>query len=178
MSCDQDCQGIRGVSIERRLLLVGSLAGAATLCLGTRRALAARSDEERLEWSEFIDRATATAREIIARDQGRGDEYAYALAALAVRLRGVPDTELVPFGKLDPEVAFAPSHRGKPFWIIQWRMEPGAVLPPHCHPSGSVCTLGVEGEARLRNYEIVGDAPSFTSAERGPFLVRQTHDEI
>jgi quercetin dioxygenase-like cupin family protein len=173
-----DCERIPGVSIERRLLVAGSVAAAAGWWLGARPALAARSGESRLDWSEFLERATAAASEIVDREQGETDEYAYALAALAVRLRGVPDTELFPFGKLEPKVSFAPSYRGKPFVVIQWRMEPGAVLPPHCHPSGSVCTLGIEGEARLQNYEIVGDAPSFTSTERLPFVVRRTHDEV
>jgi hypothetical protein len=167
-----------GFSIERRALLTGSLAGAVALGLCSRRALAAGLEEARLQWTEFLERATDTADAILAREQGASDEYAYALAALAVRLASVPDTALVPFGKLEPKVAFAPSHRGKPFLVIQWRMDPGAVLPPHCHPNGSVCTLGLEGEARLRNFEIVGDAPSFVAKEQRPFVVRQTHDEI
>jgi hypothetical protein len=175
---DRDREVVPGVSIERRLLLTGSLAGAAAWWLSAQRALAARGEEERLDWTEFLARATEVASEIVARDQGRSDEYGYALAALAVRLSRAPDTELFPFGKLDPKVSFGPSYRGKPFFIIQWRMEPGAVLPPHCHPDGSVCTLGLEGEARLRNFEIAGDAPRFDSSERKPFVVRQTHDEI
>jgi hypothetical protein len=49
-------------------------------------------------------------------------------------------------------------------------------LPPHCHPNASVCTLGIEGEARIRNFEIAGEAPNFSSKET--FRVRETHNEI
>jgi hypothetical protein len=55
-------------------------------------------------------------------------------------------------------------------------MEPGATLPPHCHPNASVCTVGIEGEARVRNFEIVGSAPEFTSKQS--FQVRETRGEI
>ena len=68
------------------------------------------------------------------------------------------------------------SFRGQPFFIVEWWLEPGARLPPHCHPNASVCTLGIEGEARIRNFEIVGDAPGFSS--RRTFQVRETHDEV
>src|SRR5262249_36766353 len=52
----------------------------------------------------------------------------------------------------------------------------GAYLPPHCHPNASVCTLGLDGEARLRNFEIAGTAPEFSSKE--VFRVRETHNEV
>ncbi len=60
--------------------------------------------------------------------------------------------------------------------LNEWWPEPGAFLPPHCHPNASVCTLGLEGEARIRNFEIVGDAPDFSSKQS--FQVRETHNEI
>jgi hypothetical protein len=53
-------------------------------------------------------------------------------------------------------------------------LEPGAILPPHCHPNASVCTVGIAGEARIRNFEIVGQAPEF--AARQAFRVRETHN--
>ncbi len=76
---------------------------------------------------------------------------------------------------VDPRVWFGPSFRGSPLFIIQWRMEPSAFLPPHNHPNASVCTLGFEGEVRLRNFEIVGDAPDYESKKT--FKVRETHNQ-
>ena len=54
-------------------------------------------------------------------------------------------------------------------------MEPGAVLPPHNHPNASVCTLGYEGEVRLRNFEIMEEAPDYASKKT--FRVRETRNE-
>jgi hypothetical protein len=95
-----------------------------------------------------------------------------------VRLRAAPATKLFPYGRLDPKVEFAPSYRGAPFVIIQWRMHPRAILPAHCHPRASVCTLGLEGEARLRNFEVEGSAPAFDSGSSETFLIRETHSQI
>jgi hypothetical protein len=98
------------------------------------------------------------------------------MMASRLQLTTIPQAEVGRFEKLDPAVYFGPSHRGQPFFIIEWRMEPGAILPPHCHPNASVCTLGIEGEARVRNFEVVGRAPEFSS--RQSFRVRETHNEI
>jgi hypothetical protein len=47
-----------------------------------------------------------------------------------------------------PQSRIRPSFRGVPFAVIQWRMAPHAILPAHCHPQATVCTVGIEGEAR------------------------------
>jgi len=95
---------------------------------------------------------------------------------MATRLKEIPDTQLFPYTAIDQRVFFAPSFRGSPFFIIQWRMEPGAVLPAHNHPNASVCTLGYEGEVRLRNFEIVGEAPEYDLKKT--FHIRETHNEM
>jgi len=50
------------------------------------------------------------------------------------------------------------------------------VLPAHNHPNASVCTLGFEGEVRLRNFEIIGEAPDYASKKT--FRVRETRNEV
>jgi len=93
----------------------------------------------------------------------------------ATRLKEIPDSRLGPYTSVDSRVWFGPSFRGAPFFIIQWRMEPGASLPPHNHPNASVCTVGFAGEVRLRNFEIVGEPPAYDSKKT--FRVRETRDE-
>jgi len=92
------------------------------------------------------------------------------------RAGDIPRAKVGRFGRLEPAISFGVAYRGKPFFIVEWQLEPGAFLPPHCHPNASVCTLGLEGEARIRNFEVVGQAPEFSS--RNTFLVRETHNEI
>jgi len=176
-----------GLIIERRRMLwLPVMATAAMFSIGAEAQDAAKKSEVSapsptgpLEWNEFLRQALPQATELQrdASPQGQ-DAYLHWLASMAARLRltTVPDTKLGRFGQLDPAVYFGPSYRGKPFFIIEWRLEPGATLPPHCHPNASVCTVGIAGEARVRNFEIVGLAPEFAS--RQAFHVRETHNEI
>jgi hypothetical protein len=178
-----------GVTVERRTVLWLPAAAAALALTG--RPLPLRASAEgaerrgaapgvgRLGWDDFVKRCRSTAAELFKDSSAPGqDAYLHALAALAVRLRVAPATRLFPFGKLDPKVEFGPSYRGTPFVIIQWRMHPRAVLPAHCHPRASVCTLGLEGEARLRNFEVEGAAPAFDSGSGESFLIRETHSQL
>ena len=132
-----------------------------------------------LGWDEFLKQCVPIAEELHRDSSKSGQEaYLYWLASMIARLRlkELPRAKLGRFGTLDPPVNFGRSFRGKPFFIVEWWLEPGAILPPHCHPNASVCTLGIEGEARIRNFEIVGDAPDFSSKQT--FQVRETHNEI
>jgi hypothetical protein len=171
---------------ERRHFLRGSLATAAAMvALGaTPKNIPAQSTAAatgstgggRLAWDEFLKLAVPVAQQLFADPAFSVDEYLYRIGSLATRLKEIPDSPLGPYAAVDPRVRFGPSFRGSPFFIIQWRMEPGAVLPPHNHPNASVCTLGFEGEAQLRNFEIVGDAPDYSSKKT--FLVRETRDDV
>ncbi|MGH9752039.1 MAG: hypothetical protein ACREA2_04590 [Blastocatellia bacterium] len=177
---------------RRRLLWLSALTGAAIF--GRPPQIAAQSmtkiDSDKtivnknqnavdLGWDDFLKQCVPVAEEL-HRDPSKSgqDAYLYWLASMIARLRlkDLPRAKLGRYGTLDPPVSFGRSFRGKPFFIVEWRLEPGAILPPHCHPNASVCTLGIEGEARIRNFEIVGDAPDFSSKQA--FQVRETHNEI
>jgi hypothetical protein len=172
--------------MERRYFLRGSVVTAgAILSLGfTPNSLFAQeaaraagaSGLDKLAWDEFLKDTVPIAQQMIADPAFSVDEYLYRIGSLATRLREIPDTKLYPYTSVEPRVQFAPSFKGSPFVIIQWRIEPGAVFPPHNHPNASVCTLGFEGEVRLRNFEIVGAAPEY--AAKKTFRVRETHNEM
>jgi hypothetical protein len=133
----------------------------------------------RLDWTSFQTQCEPIAQELHKDSSPPGQEaYLHWIASMIVRARAgeIPRAKVGRFGKLEPAVRFGVSYRSKPFFIVEWQLEPGAFLPPHCHPNASVCTLGLEGEARIRNFEVVGQAPEFSS--RKTFLVRETHNEI
>lgn len=171
--------------IERRYFIRSLVAAAAltTLAAATRGGLAqeltGRTNSvgtDKLLWDDFLKEAVAVGQRLVAGPAFAVDEYLYRIGSLATRLTEIPDTKLAPYAAVDPRVFFGPSFRGAPFFIIQWRMEPGAVLPPHNHPNASVCTLGFEGEVRLRNFEILGDSPDYTSKKI--LRIRETHNEV
>ena len=103
----------------------------------------------------FVAEAQPIARKLVADSSRAGqDAYLYQLAALAVRLRDVPARKLFTFR---PGVQLAPAYRGVPFFVIEWRLDAGARLPPHDHPSYSVCTVLLDGEAEVEHYEPAAD---------------------
>jgi len=169
---------------ERRYFLTGALSSitAAVLVSAFPNSVFSRQVErplrsaaEDLAWADFIKLSIPVAQQLIADPAFSVDEYLYRIGSLATRLKEIPDSPLGPYTSVDRRVWFGPSFRGSPFFIIQWRMEPGAFLPPHNHPNASVCTVGYEGEVRLRNFEIVGEAPAYDSNQS--FRVRETRDE-
>lgn len=132
-----------------------------------------------LDWDSFVKQCVPVARELHKDSSAPGQEaYLHWLASMIARARvdEIPKAKLGRFGSLQPPVSFGVSYRGAPFFIVEWKLDPGAFLPPHCHPNASVCTVGLEGEARIRNFEINGQAPEFSS--RQSFLVRETHNEV
>ena len=132
-----------------------------------------------LDWEAFLKQCVPVA-EVLHNDSSAPGQEAYLhwLASMISRARisDIPRAKLGRLGRLEPAVSFGLSYRGKPFFIVEWRLEPRAFLPPHCHPNASVCTVGLEGEARIRNFEVIGPAPEFSSPST--FLVRETHNEI
>jgi hypothetical protein len=172
--------------VERRYFLRSSMVSAAALlALKIAAPVLAAQDPakqasvagaDKLTWDNFLKESVPVAQRMFVDPAFSIDEYLYRIGSLATRLKEIPDTQLMPFTAVDRRVYFGPSFRGSPFFVIQWRMEPGAVLPPHNHPNASVCTLGFEGEVRLRNFEIVGEAPDY--ATKKTFHVQETHNEL
>lgn len=173
-----------GVSVERRRLLWLPAAALAAFALGSPGKHLAESravvvDEGGIGWDDFLKQCVPVSSELHKDSSARGqDAYLFWVASMAVRLKlkTVPAARLFKFAELSPPVEFGVGYKGSPFFVVEWRMAPHAVLPPHCHPNASVCTLGLEGETRIRNFQLVGDAPEFTSPKS--FKVRETHSEL
>jgi hypothetical protein len=167
---------------RRMLSLPAQLAG--YVVLSGAAGVSARQESmtgvgNQLDWDAFLKQCVPVAGELHKDSSAPGQEaYLHWIASMISRARtsDIPRAKLGHLGTLKPEVNFGLSYRGRPFFIVEWQLEPRAFLPPHCHPNASVCTVGLEGEARIRNFEIVGQAPEFSSSKT--FLVRETHNEI
>jgi hypothetical protein len=187
---------VPGLMIRRRSLLWLPLLTASALILNHPRSLCAQkaiSEESPgtgksvkgldkpidYSWEDFISQGVPELQKLYKNSSNTGqDAYLYSLAhwAAGLRLETIPRAKLFRFAELNPPVRFGVGYRGVPFIVVEWWLEPGAFLPPHNHPNYSVCTLGIEGEARIRNFQIVGSAPAFTSKDI--FQVRETHNEL
>ena len=191
-NCDAITEVAPGCSETRRRMLglPASIAAAFILARGTKgsatesiqsasMSLGGQKADGLLDWATFLKQCEPVAHELHKDTSAAGQEaYLHWLASMIARAHPdeIPRAKVGRFGTIEPAIKFGVAHRGKPFFVVEWQLEPGAVLPPHCHPNASVCTLGLEGEARIRNFEVVGEAPEFSS--RRTFIVRETHDEI
>jgi hypothetical protein len=164
-----------GVIVERRSLLASLGALALTAGLGTR----ARSEEAMpalLTYDDFLRAANPLAKRLVADTTLAGqDTYLHSIAALAVRLAGVPVPELRDSGQgAGPGTFIGANPGGESFTVLHWKMAPGSEIRRHAHTYGNVVTIALEGEVRVENFEMVGPR-DFTAP--GTFKVRRTVDQ-
>ena len=166
------------VPIERRGFLATATATAAASLLFARRGAAVQDAAEpppeedlSLDFERFLALANPLARELV-RDTTRlgEDRYLHCLAALAARLSDVPVPEMNRKGTGGPYTYIGANEGGDPFTVLHWRMEPGSVIGHHAHTYGNVVTLGLEGLARIQNFEMLGERDFET---RDTFRVRK-----
>jgi hypothetical protein len=168
-----------GLFVTRRTLVTGL--GAMALCglTGSNFAAARDTAVEGLSFEQFLAQANPVANKLVGDTSTAGqDRYLRSVAALASGLYGVP----VPQKFNDtgqgqtPEsyrIGFNPG--GEVFRVLHWRLLPGAICRPHAHTYGNVVSIGIEGVARVRNYEVIGE-PDYEFG--GTFVVQQTVDQI
>lgn len=170
-----------GVHVERRSFLA---LAAASLLLARRTGASTHAgalpDDLELDYEAFLALAVPVARELVADTSRAGeDRYLHTLAALSVRLVDVPIPELrrKAMGYEGPGTWIGANDGGEddPFVVLHWKMEPGSEVGLHAHTYGNVVTLGLEGTARIRNYEVVGE-PDFET--KGSFRVQRTTEQV
>jgi hypothetical protein len=176
----EELDHLAGVVVERRSFLSVAAAAIGAGALGRASfgppAVAA---EPRLTLPEFRQAFVPIARDLL-RDVSRmgEDRYLHTLASFAVRLADVPVPEMRRTTKGDGPHNFIGANEGgddDPFVVLHWRLESGAKIGLHPHTYGNVVTLGLDGEAVVQNYEMVGDADFERVA---PFPVRKVHEQI
>ena len=155
--------------VERRFLIRSpALFGASLLLNRFASAAPAASDFE-----DFTKQVSEYAKRMIADPIRNEHEYLFQVASLAAAVKQFPTVE---FGASFKTMRSALSYRGSGIAVIQWRMEPNTVYQAHNHPGYNGITLGIRGECRIRNFDVVGTAPDMKS--KGAFLVRETQDNL
>lgn len=109
--------------------------------------------------------------------EAREDAYLYRLAAEAQALApaDVPEMQRTVFE--NERLTTGPAWTSGSIFAVVVRMAPGAVLAPHDHPGHVVVTMGLEGSARYRHYELEDEAPAKDDRDT-PFLVRETRSGL
>ena len=171
-----------GFLVERRRVLWLPVLAAAALVSPTKIFASEDSHSNiggEMVWNDFLKECLPRASELFKDSSAKGqDAYLLWIASMAARLNlnTIPKAKLSKFKNLEPPAKFGVEYRGTPFFIVEWEMSPNLIYPAHNHPSGSVCTVGLAGETRIRNFEVQGNAPEFTSDKQ--FYVRETKNQI
>lgn len=170
-----------GFFVDRRSVLVG-IGGMALGIVPSESVFAAEraaNADDTLNFEDFLAQANPLAQDLAGDVSLRGQDcYLRSIAAVASRLQAVPLPASWNFseqGNTPDSYSIGFSPGGDPFRVLQWRLEPGASCRAHAHTYGNVVTIGLEGIARVRNFEVVGE-PDYTFG--GTFRVRQTVDQL
>lgn len=169
----------KGVIIERRSFI--KTAAIAIGAIGLPFVSKAKSVEfqnENLSYEQFLQEVVPIAKKLITNTSLVGQsKYLLTLASFAVQLENVPVPTMRDSGQGAGPGTFIGVNEAPdaPFTVLHWRMEPNTVIRTHAHTYGNVMTLGLEGEVRVLNYEMIGNK-DFSSGKT--FTVRKTTDQI
>ena len=167
-----------GVVVERRCFLRSLALVFGSIALpGLATAHLRRSRDERLTYDEFLKEVIPVAKRLVSDTTFAGQHrYLLTLASYAVRLADVAVPAMRDSGQgAGPGTFIGANPGGDPFIVLHWRMDPGAIIRPHAHTYGNVLTLGLEGEVRVENFEMVG-VRDFDA--KGIFKVRKTQNQV
>lgn len=167
-----------GLFAERRCFLATTARALVAAGFLPNRTYAALAAGDRLSFDEFLAEVLPAARRLVADTSTAGqDTYLKTLGEHAVKLTDVAAPSWNDSAQSLGPGTFIGVNRGpngaatEPFVALHWRMEPGTRIEAHAHTHGNVCTLGLEGEVMVTNFEMQG-ARDFDVAT--PFIARRT----
>jgi hypothetical protein len=169
----------RGVTLARRSVLWLSVAGVSALLTG--RSARAQDPAPRadvghgdLTFPQFLREVFPLAREQV-RGGGQGeDTYMMAVAGAITRLADASG------GVREAMRAFRREHPADgerfPIMATVMHLKPGGGFEHHDHRDYNGIILGLSGEVRIRNYDILGDDPMPPNGTT--FRIRETRDDL
>lgn len=179
-----------GVRIERRSMLrlsAGTIAAAlAAACTAPVRSRSASQESpasmsakslspETLEVGELVAQMVPRARRLIAEGGKREEAYLMGIGELLARLQ-VPTREDLKATMKRYSLENADDERPREISVVMFKLEPGRGFTHHDHRDYNGVILGVEGEARIKNFDILGAHPIPPSGRS--FQLRETRDDL
>lgn len=172
-----------GVLLERRSVLrlsAATVAAGLAACAGPGRVAAGTAPtrplpSETLDVAEFLARMSPRAGRFIASGGAREEAYLMAVGELMKRLE-TPTRAQAREATLDHYRRRRDAGEPRDVVVMMFALEPGKGFSHHDHRDYNGVILGVEGEAHVRNYDILGDDP--VPPEGDVFRIRQTRDDL
>lgn len=176
-----DVEVADGVTVERRSVLWLSAAAVGALLAGTAplrgqdpQDPAGSQKRGGLTLSEFLAEVYPLARRVVASNGADEEAYVMTVAAIMSRI----DDPGAPLR--DAMRAFRRERQQEgerfPLAAVSMRLEPGRGFAHHDHLNYNGVIMGIEGEVRIRNYDIQGEAPPIDSKKT--FRIRETRDDL
>jgi len=163
-----------GVRVTRRLALHG---GAALPALWMLSRLS-ESGANAYDVEALLQRWTERTAALVEEDDP--DEEAHLLRLCADLSRVDPATfpprKTVSFEKDGKQSG--PILAAMPFLVLQFDLEPGAVIEAHNHVGWGFVSMGVRGEALVRHFEVAEDAPEPGVDLETTFLAREVASTV
>ena len=179
---DDCCEEVAdGVVIERRRLLWVSAATAGAFLLGggsraiAQDKVAAAEPGKTKSLAAFLDEALPMARELVAATKRNENAYLFRVASMLAEVKA-PTEDVRKTMRAFREKNKREGEARFPLAVMELRVKPGGRLPHHDHRNYNGVIVGVEGEIRIRNYDIIGrdDLPP----EGETFQIRETQDTL
>jgi hypothetical protein len=168
----------RGLFVERRCFLAATAGALAVGGLLPGTAYARLLPGDSISFEEFLASVLPEAKRLVADISTAGqDVYLKTLAEHAARLSDAPRPPWNDSGQSLAPGTFIGANAApgggttEPFVVLHWRMDPGTRVETHAHTYGNVCTLGLEGEVQVSNYEMSGNRDFEATT---PFIARRT----
>jgi hypothetical protein len=179
-----DLEVADGVVVERRSVLWLSGAAVAAVLTGglsaqdreeSKEKKGSRPPQGKLDFAQFLEEIYPLARRQV--DSKGQDEETY-LMTVAAALSRVADPSVDVRKSMR---AFRQKHKGDkqarfPVSAMAMRLQPGRGFSHHDHRDYNGVILGVAGECRIRNYDILGD--KLVPEAGKTFQIRQTRDDL
>ena len=176
---EHETEVAEGVVVERRCILKLSAAAVATILVGGSAYGASIGTEgaarpDKLTFAQFLKEVHPLARKVV--DSKGKDEEAYLMTVAAAMSRlADPGAELRKTMR-----AFVKKHQKSdarfPLFAVSMRLKPGKGFSHHDHRDYNGVIMGLEGEVRIRNYDILGK--NQVPALGKTFQIRETRDDL
>lgn len=167
---------VDGIRVTRRLVLHGSWALPALWALS--RVSHASADSRASDIDTLLQHWAERTAKLVNEDNPDEDAHLYHLCAdlVGVDPTAFPARKSITYDK--GGMKSGPAYARMPFIVIQFDLEPGTVIPAHNHVGWSFVSMGVRGEATVRNFEVDGDAPEPASDLESSFIVREVSSNV
>lgn len=169
---------INGIRMTRRHTLHSAWALPAFWALSQISGASAASRRNSDSINALLQKWAERTASLVDEDEPDEDAHLYRLCAdLAdVDPTGFPARTFITYDK--DGMTSGPSFARMPFIVIQFDLEPGTVIPAHNHVGWGFVSMGVQGEATVRNFEVAGAAPDPGTDLDTSFVVREVSSTV